>query len=139
MNSKEIRKKEGNASSLLIKRVLIGAAITAGLFFIILCVVSFVGLKSDMSEGLYATAGRTVAAVSGFAGGFVSVLPVRKKGLVTGAVCGALGAVPAMVAVFLANTKSSPVSVLVLLLLFTAAAAIGGITAANIRKKQKFK
>lgn len=139
MNSKEMRKKEENTSSLLIKRILIGAAITAGLFFVILCAVSLAALKSDMSEGLYATAGRAIAFVSGFAGGFVSVLPVRKKGLVTGAAGGALGAVPAMIAVFLANTKSSPVSVLILLLIFAAAAAVGGITAANIRKKQKFK
>lgn len=139
MKSKEVRKKEENASSILIKRILIGAAVTAGMFFIMLCIVSFAALKSDMSEGIYAAAGRAVAIVSGIAGGFVSVLPVRKKGLVTGAACGALGAVPAMLAVFFANTKSSPVSVLVLFLMFTAAAAVGGIAAANIRKKQKFK
>lgn len=139
MKSKEIRKKEENASSILIKRILIGAAITAGLFFVILCIVSFAALKSDMGEGAYASAGRAVAIVSGFSGGFVSVLPVRKKGLVTGAACGALGAVPAMIAVFFADTASSPVGVLILLLIFTSAAAVGGITAANIRKKQKFK
>lgn len=139
MNNKEKRKKEENASSILTKRILIGAAVAAGMFFIVLCVVSFAALKSDMSEDVYTTAGRLIAIASGFVGGFVSVLPVRRKGLVTGAACGALGAVPAMIAVFIANTKSSPVSVLILLLIFTAAAAVGGITAANIRKKQNFK
>lgn len=139
MKSKEVRKKEENASSVLAKRILIGAAVTAGLFFVVLCVVSFAALKSDMSEGIYGTAGRVIAIISGFAGGFVSVLPVRRKGLVTGAACGALGAVPVMMAVFFANTKSSLLSVLVLFLIFAVAASIGGIAAANIKKKQKFK
>lgn len=139
MDTKEVRKKGDSATSLLIKRIMLGSAVTAVVFFVLLCIASFAVMKSNTDESVYLVTGRIAAVISGLTGGFVSVLPVRRKGLVTGASCGALGAVPAVIAVIIANPQSSPVAVMILFVLFSLSAAGGGIAAANISKKQKIK
>ncbi len=75
---------EANLKTVIIKS-LIGSVIGAALFFVLAVLTSLACLKSDSDPASYKFFVLAAGAVSGFICGFTAVRPVKKKGIITGA------------------------------------------------------
>lgn len=127
--------QQGNADlRTVIVKTLIGSVIGAVMFFLLVALMSLIVLKADMSQSPYKYMILGAGMISGFICGFAAVRPVRKNGIVVGA----LSALPMyLLAVTLATLNSrTGIGVIgwILLGVMIVFAAIGGILAVNKRK-----
>ncbi len=121
-----------------IKRTALGSAAGIILFFVLLCAAAAVLLKTGMPAAKYRFAGAACAGAAGLIAGFGAVIPVRKNGFATGVLTGLFAAVPSTLVLFCtADNFSFPVC-LVPGGVMIASAALGGIAAANIKRKNKY-
>lgn len=77
-------KAEATLKTVIIK-ALIGSAIGTVLFFALIALTSLICLKGDSDPASYKFFVLAAGAVSGFICGFASVKPVKKKGIIAGA------------------------------------------------------
>lgn len=115
-------------------RVLVGSLTGIAVYFALTAVASLILWKADTDEGLYKFIILLIGAAAAFAGGFVAVRPVRKNGIIVGA----LSVLPVyaveLVVSLLVSKSGIGVIGWILLALQLAAAAVGGIIAVNKRK-----
>lgn len=116
--------------------MLIGNALGAAIFFILLSIASAVILKKGVSSGAYAPVSIVCAAIAAFIAGLFSVIPIRKNGLLLGLCSSAL-----LIACVVISAAAAGGSVSIKTAIASAVAAvcacIGGILAANMKKKTR--
>ncbi len=134
---KTSRAKEKDYS--LLKRVSVSSIISSVVFFVLIAVFSFAVLKTDMfSSSSYMFFGVISAALSAFLCGFITVRPIRKNGIVYGAVSGFVLALICSAVMFFVNGNKSGVGIFILMVLFVVFSALGGISAVNFKVKKKY-
>lgn len=115
-------------------RVLIGSLTGIAVYFVLTAVASLILWKADTDESLYKFIMLLVGAAAAFAGGFVAVRPVRKNGIIVGA----LSVLPVyaveLVVSLLVSKSGIGVIGWILLAIQLTVAAVGGIIAVNKRK-----
>lgn len=84
MPAKRGERKETNDKKTLLISLLIGNALGAAIFFILLSIASAVMLKKGVSSGAYTPVSIVCAAIAAFIAGLFSVIPIRKNGLLLG-------------------------------------------------------
>lgn len=117
--------------------VLTGNLLGVALFFVFTAIASAVIFKNTLSSSVYLPALIFACVFSGLASGFAAVLPVRKNGLIMGL----LSSIFTVIAIFASaalSSKSAP-GLKAVFVAVTAAicSAVGGILAANMKKKRK--
>lgn len=77
-------KAEANLKTAIIK-ALVGSAVGTAVFFALTALAAFICLKGDSDPDSYKFFILAAGAVSGFVCGFAAVKPVKKKGIIAGA------------------------------------------------------
>lgn len=118
--------------------ILVASLICSVLFFVFLIAVSAVMLNSTVNSSLYLPSGLVAGVLTGFINGFVTAKLTGEKGLLYGAVTGSVQSFLCAVTVFVLNKGVAGNGIFILIVLIISAAASGGLTAVNIRKKIKY-
>ncbi|MBQ3044728.1 MAG: TIGR04086 family membrane protein [Clostridia bacterium] len=134
--SKSSRREE--KASAPFAKIIIGAVASSVLYFIILAVFSAVAINSGISASSYMPAGMAAGAVTGFAGGFIAVRPIKEKGILYGLISGAVQALICSVVLFAVNGMSAGNGIFVLGALILLFSVFGGISAVNLKIKKKY-
>lgn len=127
-------KSPNNSLKNSVLKTVIGSAVGTGVFFILALAAAFVLWKKDADTAVFKYVIFTVAALSGFAGGFAAVRPVREKGMVFGALSAILPCVAVSVVSMLISKSGLGVAGWIFIALNIVFSAIGGIVAVNKRK-----
>lgn len=116
--------------------MLIGNALGAAIFFILLSITSAVILKKGVSSGAYAPVSIVCAAIAAFIAGLFSVIPIRKNGLLLG-LCSSALLIACVVISAAAAGGSASIKTAIASAVAAVCACIGGILAANMKKKTR--
>lgn len=130
-------RREDKADAPFVK-IIIGAVAASILYFVVLAVFATLALNSGMSASSYMPAGMAAGAITGFAGGFISVRPVKEKGALYGLITGVLQAVICSAVLFVVNGASAGNGIFILCALTVVGAVLGGIAAVNLKIKKKY-
>lgn len=117
--------------------VLTGNILGVLLFFIFTAIASAIILKNSLSSSVYFPALLLTGALSGIVAGFVSVLPIRKNGLITGVLSSILTVIAILITAALASEKALGIKAALTAVVAAICCATGGILAANMKKKRK--
>ncbi|MBQ8783922.1 MAG: TIGR04086 family membrane protein [Clostridia bacterium] len=138
-NKKKKRNTQKSGSSNLIKTVLLGSAAGTVSFFALSAILALLAYKQDFDESYYTALILFASGVSGFVSGFLAVAPIKRNGLVLGLA----SVLPVFLIIIAVSSVVSRAGVglygwlsLAVMLLF---GALGGIVAANKRKRVKLK
>lgn len=138
-NKKKKRNDKTSADKLIIKSVLIGSAAGIVSFFALTSILTLLAYTQDLEEGYYTALIFFASGLSAFVGGFTAVLPLKRNGLVLGL----LSVLPSFFFIAGAAGIVSRTGIGVLgwtaLAIMLATGALGGIVAANKRKRVKIK
>lgn len=138
-NKKKKRNDKTGAEKLIIKSVLIGSVAGIVCFFALTCVLTLLAYTQDLEESYYTALIFFASGSSAFAGGFTAVLPLKRNGLVLGL----LSVLPTFFFIVGVASVVSRTGIGVLgwtaLAIMLATGALGGIVAANKRKRVKIK
>lgn len=133
--AKRAKREEQKASPLV--RISVGAAVGTGLFFILIAAMALLSLKAGLDSRMYLPCALAAGAVSGIAAGFTAVKPIKKKGILFGGAAGLItSAISAAVSVTVSGEAS--VKLLIIIAVITVCSALGGILAANLRKRVSY-
>ncbi len=132
---KKSRREEQQASPVV--KTGIGVLVGTAVFFMLLCILALVALKTGISQNLYFPTTLAAGALSGFFGGFTAVRAIKKNGLLFGAAAG-FGASLICSAVAIAVSGGAEIKALSLPAVMTVSAALGGIAAVNLGKRAKY-
>ncbi len=136
--SKNSRSTDNGSSN--IKKIIIGSVIGSVMFFVFISLFSLFALKSDMfSQSAYMPAGLVSGGISSFLGGFISVKPIKKNGVIYGALSGLIQSAICSLAAFLINNNESGIGIVILMAVIVALGAVGGIAAVNFKIKKKYR
>ena len=125
--------KDNSLKNIAIKTA-IGSAVNLVSFFVLLALAAFVLWKNDADTESFKYIVVSLGAVSGFAGGFVAVRPVRKNGLAFGAMSALVPcAVTILLSALIAKSSLSAAG-WIFIAMNIAFSAAGGIVAVNKRK-----
>ncbi len=134
---KRVKKNSTSGEKILLKNVLIGSAVGTVLFFITTTLSALIILKNDLSEDTYPAFLIVAGAVSAFFGGFVSVIPTKRNGLILGA----LSVLPTYFIIFAVSSifNRTGISVYgwIMLGVMVLFGGLAGIVAANKKRKIK--
>ncbi len=136
VKAKSARKEEKRDEP--IKRILISAAAGSAVYFIIIALFAFFALKNGTQGSLYMPAGMVMGAISGFLSGFTAVRPVKEKGVPYGTLTGFIQSVINSIVLFVANKGSAGTGLFILAAIVIIMAAIGGVSAVNLKIKKKY-
>lgn len=134
--SKMTRRDEERASPQI--KIIIGSAIGTALYFLIVAIAAAAVLKSGTGSSAYLPIGFAAGILSGFAGGFAAVRPIKEKGAVFGALSGLCQALLCSVVLFIVNRAAAGSGMLILSLIIIICSALGGIAAVNAKRKKKY-
>ena len=134
--SKKTRRDEERASPQI--KIIIGSAIGTALYFLIVAIAAAAVLKSGTGSSAYLPIGFASGILSGFAGGFAAVRPIKEKGAVFGALSGLGQALLCSVVLFNVNRAAAGSGMLILSLIIIICSALGGIAAVNAKRKKKY-
>ena len=135
MPAKRGERKETNDKKTLLISLLIGSALGVAIFFILLSIASAVMLKKGVSSGAYTPVSIVCAAIAAFIAGLFSVIPIRKNGLLLG-LCSSVLLI-ACVVVSAAAAGSVGIKTAIAVAVAAVCACVGGILAANMKKKTR--
>lgn len=130
--------QKGAANS-IIKHILTGSLTGTAIFFVLMCLLSFLAYKQDFDEKYYTAIVVFSGIFSAFASGFISVIPTKRNGLAIGI----LSVLPSFtviitVASILSRTGIGAVGWIILGIMILCGGT-GGIAAANKRRRLKIK
>ncbi|MBQ2775189.1 MAG: TIGR04086 family membrane protein [Clostridia bacterium] len=129
--------QEDKGIKYIITKILIGSVLGIALFFILLSLAALVILKNPLDSKILPIITLFISALSAFAAGFISVRPIRKNGILMG-VCSSLPLIIAVCAAILFESGGSVgVMTAVAVVVMLVCAAIGGIAAVNMKKRNK--
>ena len=117
--------------------LLIGNIIGTVLFFLLTLLASAVILKKTVSSDFYTPVAVIISGLSALAAGFAAVRPIRKNGLIMG-----LGSSILLIACICASAAltsggSMGIKTAIAAAVAAVCAAVGGILAANMKKRSK--
>lgn len=138
-NKNKKRNGKTSADKLIIKSVLTGSAVGIVSFFALTSILTLLAYTQDFEESYYPALIFFAGGFSAFIGGFAAVLPLKHNGLPLGL----LSVLPAFffivgVAGIVSKTGIGFLGWIALAIMLTMG-ALGGIIAANKRKKVKIK
>ena len=136
MPAKRGERKETNDKKTLLISLLIGNALGAAIFFILLSIASAVILKKGVSSGAYTPVSIVCAAIAAFIAGLFSVIPIRKNGLLLG-LCSSVLLIACVVVYAAAAGGSVGIKTAIAVAVAAVCACVGGILAANMKKKTR--
>jgi len=134
-----IRGKKGaeeSGAKITLWKMVRGSAVGTILFFLLLLIMAAVILKANLPSAALIAASLGAAALSAFAAGFIAVRPLRRSGIVLGA----LSSLPIILVIAAAAAISAGTlgrNIAIAAPVMAAAGMVGGIVAANKRLKQK--
>ncbi len=134
--SKKTRRDDNKTSH--VTKIIAGSVVGSVLFFVLLAVFAASALKTDIAASSYMPAGIILGALSAFVGGFISVRPLKEKGMPYGALSGLFQALICSIVLFVANKASVGTGVFILMAAVTAGSIAGGISAVNLKIKKKY-
>ncbi len=118
--------------------VAVGSVAGVIIFFALTLIFALVSFESDIGTGLYFPSELLFGGVSGAAAGFVTVRPIKRLAAPLGACAGlCMSAVTALIMLII-NGGASVKNILILSGVIILLAAIGGVAAANIKKKMRY-
>ena len=134
--TKKTRRDEKRASPQI--KIIIGSAIGTVLYFLIVAVAAVAVLKSGSGTSVYMPIGFAAGVLSGFAGGFAAVRPIKEKGAMFGALSGLGQALLCSIVLFIVNKATAGSGMFILSLIIIICSALGGIAAVNAKRKKKY-
>ncbi len=135
--SKAVRRDEKQKSSPYTK-IIIGSLVSVALYFILIALIAAMALKSDLSPSAYMPAGIISGILSSLIGGFVSVRPIKEKGVLFGALTGVVQAIICSLVLFVVNGNAAGNGIFILSAVMILCSAVGGIAAVNLKIKKKY-
>ena len=133
--NKSTRRNEESGNNYV--RILIGSAVSAVIFFVLLALFALFSLKNGTNGSVYVPAGIVFALLSGLAGGFATVRPIKQKGLPYGVLSGFIASLFCSAVLFIVNGSAGS-GLFVLAGLMILGGAAGGIGAVNLKLKKKY-
>ena len=138
MSEKSRGEQKGKSSMRLTAiSLLIGNIIGAVLFFLLTLLASAVILKKTVSSDFYTPVAVIISGFSALAAGFSAVRPLRKNGLIIGLGSSILLIACICVSAALASGGSMGIKTAIAAAVAAVCAAVGGILAANMKKRSK--
>jgi len=116
-------------------RILRGSIVGFIVFFALIVVLSLFFLKADFPQSVLPAASLAVSAVAALVSGYVSARPTRKNGLTTGAFSAIPLAVAILIVLLISNKGDLGLYTVLMLIIMAFFASLGGIIAANKKKK----
>lgn len=133
---KSKRKSSAKDSPALLQtaiKTLIGSLVNIIIYFALTAVFSLISLKTDAKSDYFKYMIFFISAMSGLVGGFAAVKPIRKNGILIGAV----SAAPAFLIIFLVSSIIGRTGISIAgwisAAIMTLFSAVGGIISANKR------
>lgn len=120
----------------IIKKLLVGSAVGSAVFFAVAAIMALLILKTDLPQNSVPVLGIAAAAISAFAAGFIGVRPFRKNGIAYGLLSVMPQTVFLITILFFNNAGSLGTVTLIMALAMAAAGGLGGIAAANLKKRR---
>lgn len=136
IKQKKKRREDSNVSP--VGKIAIGAAISATIFFALIALFAYISLESGMNTETYLPAGLFIALLSGIAGGFAAVKPIKEKGAFYGVLSGLSAAIITSLILFAVNDASAGNGIFITAGLMIAGGILGGILAVNLKIKKKY-
>ncbi len=134
---KQTKKKNVAGEKALFKNILFGSLAGTVVFFIVISLFTLIILKNDLSEDFYPIFLLFAGALSAFSGGFISVIPVKRNGLILGI----LSTLPTYFIIFavssIVNRTGISIYGWIMLGIMILFGGISGIIAANKKRKIK--
>lgn len=118
--------------------VAVGAASGVIIFFALTLVFALVSFKAEIGAELYLPAELLFGGVSGIAAGFVTVRPIKRLAAPLGACAGLCMSAVTAVIMLIINGGVSAANILILSGVIIFISAIGGVAAANLKKKMRY-
>ena len=135
VKSKTAKKDDNNKP---IYKILIGSVIGSVLYFLLIALFSLMALKSSFDSSVYMPAGIVLGGLSAFLGGFITVKPIKEKGVFYGALTGLIQALICASVLFIVNNATAGTGIFILIAVILLCGALGGVAAVNIKKKIKY-
>ena len=130
-SKRKLSAKESPALLQTAIKTLIGSLVDIIIYFALTAVFSLISLKTDAKSDYFRYMIFFISAMSGLVGGFAAVKPIRKNGILIGAV----SAAPAFLIIFLVSSIISRTGISitgwVAAAIMTLFSAIGGIISVN--------
>ena len=118
--------------------VSIGIVVSVVLYFALIAVYAAIVLKSGAMTSYFMPIGITMGLISAYAGGFVSVRPLKEKGLLWGAITGFVSSLLCSVFIFILNDNKAGKGIFILMIAMIVSGALGGLTAVNLKIRKKY-
>ncbi|MBE6821008.1 MAG: TIGR04086 family membrane protein [Ruminococcaceae bacterium] len=134
--NKSTRRNEVSGNNYI--RILVGSAVSVIMFFVLLALFALFSLKNGANSSLYFPAGVAFALLSGIAGGFAAVRPIKQKGVPYGALSGFISSLFCAAVLFVVNGNKAGSGLFILAGLMLLGGAAGGIGAVNLKFKKKY-
>ncbi len=134
--NKSTRRNEESGNNYI--KVLVGSAVSAVMFFAFLGLFALFSLKNGTNSSLYMPAGVVFSFLSGITGGFVTVRPIKQKGVPYGALSGFISSLFCAVVLFVVNGNKAGSGLFIVAGLMILGSAVGGIGAVNLKFKKKY-
>lgn len=115
-----------------------GAALGVIIFFALTLIFALVSFKAEIGAELYLPAELLFGGVSGVAAGFVTVRPIKRLAAPLGACAGLCMSAVTAVIMLIINGDISAANILILSGVIILISAIGGVAAANLKKKMRY-
>lgn len=138
MSSKQRNAKKDESSKSFITKIAVGTAVSVIMYFVLIALYAAASFKSGASSSMYMPVGIVMGVISGFAGGFAAVRPIRQKGAIYGALCGFASAILCSAALFIINGNKAGNGIFILIAAMIFGGAAGGISAVNLKIKKKY-
>lgn len=134
--NKSTRRSEEGGNNYI--RIFVGSAVSVIMFFVLLALFALFSLKNGANSSLYVPAGIVFALLSGIAGGFAAVRPIKQKGIPYGALSGLISSLFCSAVLFVVNGNKAGSGLFILAGLIILGSAAGGIGAVNLKFKKKY-
>ncbi len=130
-------KNQAKSDKLLIKSMLIGSGAGTVAFFTFIGLFAFIIFKKDTPENYYPAFLISASGISAFISGFLSVLPIKRNGLILGI----FSTIPVFFIIFVASSIINRAGISlygwISFAIMTILGAVGGIISANTKRKIK--
>lgn len=138
MSSKQRNAKKYDGPKSIITKIAVGTTVSAVMYFALIALYAAVSFKSGASSSMYMPVGIVMGAISGLAGGFAAVRPVKQKGVLYGSLCGFASAILCSAALFIINGNKAGNGIFILIAAMVFGGAAGGVSAVNLKIKKKY-
>lgn len=134
-NSKKTRKEETGSP---IFNIFLGSVTGSVIYFCLIAFFALAALKSGTDKSMYIPAGMFLGFLSGLSGSFISVRPLKEKGVIYGGIVGLINSLISSLVLFVINKGIAGSGIFILIALITLGGMAGGIIAVNLKFKKRY-